>query len=590
VERLRITLLCGLVVLLWCLAYGRTSGLAWSTPVHYYGDGWLVLATLKAAQDGHVAPFQPLYVPELGAPFEANWNDLPDFLRQHKLQLWIAGQLCRALGLFAASNVLLMLAHALAAVSFYAVARYFRARVEWALAGATAFAFSPYLFYRSLDHLNLSFCWPIPPAILVVSWAFSRRGVAIGSRRFHVGLAIAIVSGLHNLYYAIMLAQFLLLAVLASLVRGRPGRVAAGPALLLLTLGAAMLADSANVLASSWGREASLAAHARPYGNLERYALKPVELVLPAPGWGLAPWTPLASAYAQGAIFRGEMGSAYLGLVGIAGLGWMCVSSCRGYLRRRRGFLPAGALAVAWILAFSVVGGINGILGTLGFTWLRGTNRYSVWILAVVLLWAVGRLSRAAWTRHRIASRSAALLVAVLAFADQRPPLAASVQVSAAHRTMASDEVLARSLETGLPPAAMIFSLPVVDCPEGARVGKATDYEHFRPYLFSRRLRFSYGSDKGRPREAWQRRVEALEPEAMAQALERVGFEGLLVNRKAFEDGAQELRARLAVSGRSEAWQSPDGDFLFVRLRPAARPSPPDLAVPEAEEARGTAP
>ena len=79
----------------------------------------------------------------------------------------------------------------------------------------------------------------------------------------------------------------------------------------------------------------------------------------------------------------------------------------------------------------------------------------------------------------------------------------------------------------------MIFMLPVVECPEGERVRKATDYENFRPYLYSTRLRFSYGSDKGRPREAWQRRVEALEPEAMADALERVGFAGLLVNRKA---------------------------------------------------------
>ena len=83
----------------------------------------------------------------------------------------------------------------------------------------------------------------------------------------------------------------------------------------------------------------------------------------------------------------------------------------------------------------------------------------------------------------------------------------------------------------------MLFQLPVVDFPEGQRVRGATDYEHLRPYLHSTQLRFSYGSDKGRPREAWQRRVEALEPEAMADALERMGFAGLLVNRKAYEDG-----------------------------------------------------
>ncbi len=73
----------------------------------------------------------------------------------------------------------------------------------------------------------------------------------------------------------------------------------------------------------------------------------------------------------------------------------------------------------------------------------------------------------------------------------------------------------------------------------------------------------------------------SLEPEALADALERIGFAGLLVNRKGYEDGAQALRERLAASGRLEAWESPDGDFLFVRLRPAVDPVPPDVAVPE---------
>lgn len=581
-DGLRAVALAIVVASLWCLAYGRTSEAAWTTPVRYYGDAWLVLATLKTAQDGHVVPFSPLYVAELGAPFEASWNDFPNFLRQHKLQLWLAGGLCRGLGLFAASNVLLLLAHVLGAGSFYAVARYFRARPEWALAGACAFAFSPYLFYRSLDHLNLSFCWPIPLAILLVSWAFGPRGIPVGSRRFLAGLAIVFVAGIHNVYYAALLGQFLALAGFAQLLRGRKGRLVLGPWLLLLALAGAVLLDSANVVASNWEGGPRLPSQTRPYGNLERYALKPIELVLPAPGRGLTPWPSLAVAYAQGALYRGEMGSAYLGLAGLAGLAWMCLHSFRGYLQRRRGFVPPALLAVAWILAYSVVGGLNGLVGALGFTWFRGTNRYAVWILALVLLWMVGRLSRVRWAGRRTASGAAAALLAGIAFADQRPPGTPADQVAQARQAMASDQVFTRSLEAAVPSRAMIFNLPVVECPEGERVRKATDYENFRPYLFSAGLRFSYGSDKGRPREAWQRRVEALEPEAMADALERMGFAGLLVNRKAYEDGAHDLRGRLAATGRLETVESPDDDFLFVRLRPSPNPLPPDEVVPPA--------
>ena len=121
------------------------------------------------------------------------------------------------------------------------------------------------------------------------------------------------------------------------------------------------------------------------------------------------------------------------------------------------------------------------------------------------------------------------------------------------------------------------------------RVLAATDYEHLRPYLHSKRLRFSYGSDKGDPRDAWQARAAGLEAEPLADALERIGFAGLLVNRKAYADGAAELRERLAASGRLEAWESPDRDFLFVRLRPAAPGEPPDDVIPAAGAPIGAA-
>jgi hypothetical protein len=136
----------------------------------------------------------------------------------------------------------------------------------------------------------------------------------------------------------------------------------------------------------------------------------------------------------------------------------------------------------------------------------------------------------------------------------------------------------------------MLFQLPVVDFPEGQQVLGATDYEHLRPYLQTTRLRFSYGSDKGRPREAWQRRAEALVPADMAGALERMGFAGLLVNRKAYPDGGLELKEALAAAGRSEAWESTDHDFLFIQLQPAAQPEAPDEVLPKIDEAGVRAP
>ena len=565
-----------LVAGLWCAVVGRTSLEAWRVSVDTGADAWYTLATLKAAHDGHLTPLGRLEVPELGAPPGASWND---FLRQHKLQYALAGGLARTVGLFPAANLLVLLAAVLAALSFQAVSRRLGARPEWAFAGACAFALSPFFFHRSLSHLTLSFYWPIPLAVLVVAWAFEEHGIRPGSRRFWAATAIAVVAGLHNIYFAALLAQFLGLSFLVQgLVRRAPRAALSSLALLVVLLGT-VLADNANLLVQATREGAPADALLRPYGNPERYALKPIELLLPLGEAGIVPWRAAGKVYLRGALYRGELGSAYLGLA---------IATARAGLGRRKGPVPGAALALAWIFAYAVVGGLNGLLGLAGFVWLRATSRTSIWILAVVLLWGTTAISRAAWTRRRRASVLAAAVLGVLTLADQLPPRTPLEAIRERGAVLASDAVFTRSLENALPAGAMLFQLPVVDFPEGQRVRGTSDYEHLRPYLHSKQLRFSYGSDEGRPREAWQRRVETLEAEPMADALERMGFAGLLVIRKAYEDGAQDLHDRLAATGRDEAFESPARDFVFVRLRPAPSPMPPDEVVPPARGSEGS--
>jgi hypothetical protein len=556
----------------WCLTTGRTTLEAWRVPVDYSADALYTLGTLRAAQDGHLTPVGRVTVPELGAPHEAGWND---FLRQHKLQYLLAGLLARGLGLFPTANLLVLLAGVLGALAFLAVSLYFRARLEWAVAGACAFALSPFFFHRSLSHLTLACSWPVPLAILVVAWAYGRRGLVWRTRRFRWALSIVVVVGLHNIYFAALFAQFLGFAWLGQWLVRRSPRAATGALVLLLALFAVVAADNAHLLLqrAALGPAAPLQ---RPYGNLERYALKPLELVLPMGDGAIVPWRAAGASYRRRALVRGEMGPGYLGLAGVAALVALAVVTVVATLRRPRRPVPLAALAVAWILAYSVVGGVNGLLGLSGFVWLRAASRNSIWILALVLLWGVLAISRTRLARRRAASVAGAVLVGALTLADQLPPRTSPAVIREVREHVASDASFARSLGAALPPGAMLFQLPVLDFPEGRQVLGASDYEHLRPYLHSRQLRFSYGSDKGRPREAWQRQVESLEPAAMARALERMGFAGIIANRKAYPDEGRELRDALAASGWLESWESPDRDFLFVRLRPDAAPASPE--------------
>jgi hypothetical protein len=116
----------------------------------------------------------------------------------------------------------------------------------------------------------------------------------------------------------------------------------------------------------------------------------------------------------------------------------------------------------------------------------------------------------------------------------------------------------------------MVFMLPVIDFPEGKRVLAAEEYDPLRPYLHTQGLRFSFGTDKGRPREAWQRQAGQLPPAELVRSLEACGFAGLLVDRRAYPRLAAEQLAELRATGRDVLTAPRVGDYAFVRLRPGS--------------------
>jgi hypothetical protein len=171
-----------------------------------------------------------------------------------------------------------------------------------------------------------------------------------------------------------------------------------------------------------------------------------------------------------------------------------------------------------------------------------------------------------------------ALAIALVALFDQMlrsPPTAQAI--AEVRRTIEADKILATEMESRLFSGAMIFQLPVMNYPESDAIQQMGDYEHFRPYLHTTHLRYSYGSDKGRTRERWQRETTQLDPAAMVATLERYGFAAILVNRKGYADGADALLAGLQSAGRGTVIaQSPD--FICLSLRPAANPIlPPEF-------------
>jgi hypothetical protein len=576
--------LAGLVLLVgvaWCSGTGRWTAAAWDTPTQYldgfYADVVSTFAWMKAAGDGHVIPLAWKTVPELGAPFDANWSDWPSV---EELPVICFGLLGRAFGLFAGLNISLLAGHLLAAVTMFLVARELGCSAVWSFVAGLAYGLAPFIFAQSPHHITVAYAWHVPLFLLVWRWAAAEPGLRFGSREFRWAVAIAVVTGLQNVYWTNIFCQLTLLGAGALAVRTN-SRAVMKPA--LAVIGVAALAF-ALMNVDTWTFRAVNGPNSggvvREYKWLEIYGLKLVDLVVPPATHHSGAFAAFGAAHHVGDPARGvppdsplQDEGSYLGLVGLAALGLLVVVSAAAVLRRRADSIPMEAWWVLWIVLCFTTGGFNAILGAAGFTLFRTGCRYSVVILAVVLgfaarwLTARDRESAASGPASTPAgSLAAAAAVCLLVLWDQVPRAPAAGDTATNARQVAADRDFVQRMEAALPPGAAVFQLPIMRFPEEPAPG-VPPYDHFRPYLYSQRLRFSYGSMKGREREQWQQELGQGPLDKAVDVLKQRGFSAIYINRNGFPDKGQKIVDQLRGLGHAKPLiESESGDLVCVPI------------------------
>ena len=564
-EAFRGILLLVIIVAVWCIFWGRTSLKAWNVPIIYRGDSILVMAWAKAVADGNYAPILSKINPSLGAPFAANWNDYP--VTEDAL-IYCIGVAARITGLFAACNLGVLIAHLLAGITFYGACRWLRYSWEWALTGALLFVFST-SSVRSLSHITILYYWHIPLCLLICWWFGSRRGLGFEGGRYWFALAVGFLTGIQNPYYTNIFLQFLGFSALVQLIRRNTWQTIAAPASVGVVTLLAFAVMNADSISYGYLHGKNPAAVSRNYAALEIYSMKPMELFIPPDTHRVSFFKELGYKYEHEAYVKGEITSRYLGLVGIGALLWLSISTAMRLLQRPQRPVPVCAMQIGWIGLYSVIGGLNCILGIFGFLLFRAGNRYSIFILALVLFFLVGQLTKTGCRLRPYLKIVLALSICIFGLWDQLPKRITKKEVDGIASVINADAHYTRALESSLPDCAMIFQLPVADFPEFGSVNGMGDYEHLRPYLFSHHLRYSYGNDKGRIFDIWQQTIARMPPAEMIAALESFGFSAIYINRKGYVDKADSLIDGLKKAGRDQVLQNSLGDMSCILLHPA---------------------
>jgi hypothetical protein len=317
------------------------------------------------------------------------------------------------------------------------------------------------------------------------------------------------------------------------------------------------------------------AAIPRTYREAERYALRPLELMLP-PDTERFGWLSKLGKHYSTLTVPHENHSAYLGIIGAMALAWLAVWAYRRVISTRRhpGRVSALAPQVLWVLLYGIVAGGNCALAFMGILYFRGGNRFSIFIAAIALFFLVSRMSLLARGWDRRWSYLAATVIAVVGLLDQLPAPDRGA-TEAVRQKLESDREFAAALESKLPRGAMVYQFPEIGFPEGHPVYHMGEYDFIRPYLFTGSLRFSYGFNDGRPREQWQHDMGELLAAERLSLLEAYGFSGAFINRKAFADNGEEVLRVWAALGRTNVIEDRAREQACILLYPSPTPRMP---------------
>lgn len=467
---------------------------------------------------------------------------------------------------FVVMNVYYLLSFPLIAISSLYVLRRFNLSYVPALFASLLYAFLPFHFMRNQHHLVLNAYYVVPLGILVLLW-LTTEIFATRTKKFIASVLICILLGCSGVYYPFFFCFLLLVAGALGALKFRRWR----PAVMAVVFTAITTATVLINLAPSFVyqyKNGQAGAMQRVPREAETYGLKISQLLLPITVHRIHLLDRFKRFHNANSLVS-ENDSASLGVVGSIGfLGLLVQLVYRKELVSGAGGLlhDLSAFNISSVL-LATIGGFGLLFSLYVSPAIRCYNRISVYI-AFFSFMAVAICIESIYRRTskgRGILYSAVAVVLLVAFLDQTSPwYVPYYQPNKAE--FVSDEAFVKNIEASMPAGSMIFQLPYVQFPETPAINKMVDYDHFRGYVHSNNLRWSYGAIKNRDVDRAQQIVAALPAEKLLQTLAFGGFTGLYVDRFGYADNGAAMESELSKFLQVKPLTSPNGRLIFFNL------------------------
>ncbi len=545
-------------------------------PISYNGDTLSLLAQIK-----NIRITNSIYTSlNLGFPYKQDLHDViaPGEVLNHFV-IWCLSRFTNSDGLIL--NTFFFGTFLLVFLGGYLGSRILKISPLSATVTGILYAFLPYHFLRGPGHLYLANYSMVPvvvaiairqlmPSPLISHVPKTMRpkewlGWGLLPQTFLV-LCTVLIGSMMGMYYA----AFGLVLITAT---GIVGAVAfasfdrlRATGVLLITMTLALIVQILPVIFFQRQYGNNLAVISRSLAEIESYGLKITGLLTPVINHRI---DALAS-FSQKATYvplPSENTSA-LGIVGaisiVCVIGTAIIAALRG---RQSKYLPL-ALTAGFAIMLGTIGGVAQFVGQLGFTQLRAWNRISV-VIAFVAFASLGLVIddlRKSSRKKRILTSVFIPLLLPLSIMDMSPRFTVPNSTT---REWLSDSNLVRKVEKYFGPDSAVFQLPVMRFPENGPIFRLGDYEHFKGYLHSESLRWSYGGVKGREAD-WQLKLPSIPTSSSLECLAALDFEVLWVNLEGFEN-PEVITNELKNQKLTKVMTRDGGSILIFDLRSLPR-------------------
>ncbi len=526
-----------------------------SAPITYSNDGLFAAAVIKAASKFEYLPFMSKAIPSLGAPAGAQWDDYPF---NDDVFIFGFGVVARVAGVFAAMNLVFLGACWLAAISMFWVCRRLHFSRSGSMLASILFGFSMFAVARNVSHLGLTLYFSTPLAILLAAWLASRKGIQFKTPKFYASVAICVLLSWSFIYLFIFALELWAVASAAGFLKNASKQRAVVTLTLVFVAFAGALSMNFETVVSRAAFGVNTRAVQRNPADVEKFALKPINLIVPAGSHRFELMRELAVRAQKSSLINGEHPSPYLGMVGAVLLLALFAQTLRASAARPR-FVMAWASSAAFFIILHSVGGVGSLLGVFEIYVLRSTNRASIYVLAFAALFGAQMVPRLMRRVPSGVAFVACLALGVFGSWEAVPRPKPLELMRADWQRAAADKQLVEEAERVLPAGTKVFELPVVEFPEGRAVGTVGTYDLFRPYIFSTQLTFSHGDLKGSEESQLKDQAAHLPAAQMIDVLQKLGFGAIYVNLGGFTDVASLEAAGATIIARAN-------DSLFLKI------------------------